>query len=85
MNGFFICRVTATDRSAVNLERRLDHEGDPLAITAAEAVVASGVPPWNWREAPGNGKDYNSVPWFFPLKFFILVLPMQYQGRRYLI
>lgn len=46
---------TASDRSAVNLERRLDHEGDPLAITAADAVVASGVPPWNWRDPPGNG------------------------------
>uniref|UniRef100_A0A803QL89 Cytosolic Fe-S cluster assembly factor NBP35 n=1 Tax=Cannabis sativa TaxID=3483 RepID=A0A803QL89_CANSA len=49
--------IGATDRSAVNLERRLDHDGDPLAITAADAVVASGVPPWNWREAPGNGAE----------------------------
>ncbi|PON95279.1 C2H2- zinc finger protein family [Trema orientale] len=52
--------IEATDRSAVNLERRLDHEGDPLAITAADAVVASEVPPWNWREAPGNGTENQS-------------------------
>lgn len=45
----------ASGRSALNLERRLDHDGHPLAITAAEAVAASGVPPWNWRETPGNG------------------------------
>lgn len=45
----------ATGRSTVNLERPLDHDGDPLAITAADAVAASGVPPWNWRETPGNG------------------------------
>ena len=55
---------TASDRSAVNLERRLEHEGDPLAITAADAVVASGVPPWNWREAPGNGKTTTQSPGF---------------------
>lgn len=46
---------TANDRSALNLERRLDHEGHPLAITAAEAVGASGASPWNWRETPGSG------------------------------
>lgn len=34
----------------------MDHDGHPLAITAADAVAASGVPPWNWRETPGNGK-----------------------------
>ncbi|KAL6288203.1 hypothetical protein ACE6H2_012593 [Prunus campanulata] len=45
----------ATDRSALNLERQLDHDGDPLAITAADTVAVSGVPPWNWREGPGNG------------------------------
>ncbi|GMN42675.1 hypothetical protein TIFTF001_011876 [Ficus carica] len=49
--------IEASDRSAVNLERRLEHEGDPLAITAADAVVASGVPPWNWRDPPGNGGE----------------------------
>lgn len=46
----------ATDRSALNLERQLDHDGDPLAITAADTVAVSGVPPWNWREGPGNGE-----------------------------
>lgn len=46
----------ATGRPTVNLERTLDHDGHPLAITTADAVAASGVPPWNWRETPGNGK-----------------------------
>ncbi|PON44012.1 C2H2- zinc finger protein family [Parasponia andersonii] len=53
--------IETTDRSAVNLERRLDHEGDPLAIAAADAVVANEVPPpWNWREAPDNGTENQS-------------------------
>nr|POE44892.1 trihelix transcription factor gt-1 [Quercus suber] len=44
----------------LNLERRLDHDGHPLAITTADAVAASGVPPWNWRETPGNGGESQS-------------------------
>lgn len=38
------------------MDRQLDQDGDPLAITTADAVEASGVPPWNWRDAPGNGR-----------------------------
>ena len=53
--GTFFTTCVASGRSTVNLERPLDHDGDPLAITAADAVAASGVPPWNWRETPGNG------------------------------
>ncbi|CAN6676298.1 unnamed protein product [Malus baccata var. baccata] len=49
--------VEASGRPALNLERRLDHDGHPLAITAADAVTAGGVPPWNWRETPGNGGE----------------------------
>ncbi|XAR48149.1 hypothetical protein NMG60_11030878 [Bertholletia excelsa] len=52
--------VEASGRPALNLERRLDHDGHPLAITAADAVTASGVSPWNWRETPGNGEQCNS-------------------------
>ncbi|XP_015957828.1 trihelix transcription factor GT-4 [Arachis duranensis] len=52
--------VEATGRPTLNLERRLDHDGHPLAITTAEAVTASGVPPWNWRETPGNGEEGQS-------------------------
>lgn len=48
---------TANGRSTLNLERPLDHEAHPLAITAADAVGASGVSPWNWRETPGNGQS----------------------------
>ncbi|KAL0558172.1 hypothetical protein IC582_006739 [Cucumis melo] len=44
-------------RPSLNLERQLDHDGHPLAITAADAVAATGIPPWNWREAPGNGGE----------------------------
>ncbi|XP_077228737.1 trihelix transcription factor GT-1-like isoform X2 [Tasmannia lanceolata] len=47
--------VEAGGRSALNLERRLDHDGHPLAIAAADAVGANGVPPWNWRDTPLNG------------------------------
>ncbi|KAJ6771531.1 hypothetical protein OIU74_017883 [Salix koriyanagi] len=50
----------ASPRPTLNLERRLDHDGHPLAITAADAVAAGGVPPWNWREAPGNGAESQS-------------------------
>ncbi|KFK43603.1 hypothetical protein AALP_AA1G147900 [Arabis alpina] len=49
--------VEANGRPALNLETRLDHDGHPLAITAVDAVAANGVPPWNWRETPGNGSD----------------------------
>ncbi|XP_059644137.1 trihelix transcription factor GT-1-like [Cornus florida] len=52
--------VEASGRSTVNPERPLDHDGDPLAITAADAVAASGVPPWNWRETPGSGGEGHS-------------------------
>ncbi|KAL7149209.1 hypothetical protein ABFS83_05G024300 [Erythranthe nasuta] len=52
--------VEANGRSTLNLERRLDHEGHPLAITAAEVVVASGASPWNWRETPRSGEQTNT-------------------------
>ncbi|KAK9925448.1 hypothetical protein M0R45_033772 [Rubus argutus] len=52
--------MEAADRTAVDLERQLDHDGDPLAITAADAVAANGVPPWNWREGPENGGEGHS-------------------------
>uniref|UniRef100_A0A803L125 Uncharacterized protein n=1 Tax=Chenopodium quinoa TaxID=63459 RepID=A0A803L125_CHEQI len=47
----------ANGRPTLNLERRLDHEGHPLAITAADAVTDGGCPPSFWRETPGNGDD----------------------------
>ncbi|CAN1794785.1 Trihelix transcription factor GT-1 [Linum perenne] len=50
----------ASGRPTLNLERRLDHDGHPLAITAADAVAASGVPPWNWRETPASGAESQS-------------------------
>ncbi|GLT86602.1 hypothetical protein SLE2022_379110 [Rubroshorea leprosula] len=52
--------VEAGGRQTLNLERRLDHDGHSLAITTADAVAATGVPPWNWRETPGNGGDCQS-------------------------
>uniref|UniRef100_A0A5B7BVB2 Putative trihelix transcription factor GT-1 isoform X2 n=1 Tax=Davidia involucrata TaxID=16924 RepID=A0A5B7BVB2_DAVIN len=52
--------VEAGGRPTLNLERRLDHDGHPLAITAADAVATGGVSPWNWRETPGNGEQSNS-------------------------
>ncbi|MQL77247.1 hypothetical protein Taro_009653 [Colocasia esculenta] len=38
----------------------MDHDGLPLAITAADAVGPNGVPPWSWRDANGNGGDNNA-------------------------
>ncbi|KAL2455198.1 Trihelix transcription factor GT-4 [Abeliophyllum distichum] len=52
--------VEANGRLTVNVERRLDHDGHPLAITAADAVGASGASPWNWRETSGNGEQSQS-------------------------
>ncbi|XP_059657756.1 trihelix transcription factor GT-4-like [Cornus florida] len=52
--------VEASGRPTLNLERRLDHDGHPLAIAAADAVAASGVSPWNWRETPGTGEQGTS-------------------------
>ncbi|KAK2636685.1 hypothetical protein Ddye_031477 [Dipteronia dyeriana] len=53
--------VEASGRPTLNLERRLDHDGHPLAITTADAVAATGVPPWNWRETPPeNGGESQS-------------------------
>ncbi|GMI99776.1 GT-1 [Hibiscus trionum] len=50
--GISFGSVEASGRPTLNLERRLDHDGHPLAIAAADAVAASGVAPWNWRERP---------------------------------
>ncbi|GMH20771.1 hypothetical protein Nepgr_022613 [Nepenthes gracilis] len=52
--------IEANGRTTLNLERRLDHDGHPLAITAADTVGASGVPPSFWREAPGDGDETHS-------------------------
>lgn len=53
--------VEGTGRSTLNLERRLDCDGPPLAITSADAA-ANSVPAWNWRETSANGGD-NSGPY----------------------
>ncbi|KAF6161381.1 hypothetical protein GIB67_009260 [Kingdonia uniflora] len=47
----------ASARSSLNLERRLDHEGHPLAITVSDTVEANELPSWNWRATPGNGVE----------------------------
>ncbi|KAL9263026.1 Trihelix transcription factor GT-1-like protein [Drosera capensis] len=49
--------MEANDRSTLNLESSLDHDGHPLALTTADAVTGSGVPPPFWREAAGEGDD----------------------------
>ncbi|CAF2082921.1 unnamed protein product [Brassica napus] len=55
--------VEGNCRPGLNLERSLDHDGHPLAITTVDAVPANGVPPWNWRETPGNaGGDAHGQP-----------------------
>ncbi|KAL8170692.1 hypothetical protein V2J09_022496 [Rumex salicifolius] len=55
-NGLYVY-VAANERQTLNLERSLDHDGHPLAITAADTVGATGVPPSFWRETPGNGEE----------------------------
>ncbi|XP_061352968.1 trihelix transcription factor GT-1-like [Gastrolobium bilobum] len=52
--------VQATGRPTLNLERSLDHDRHPLDITTADAVAASGVPSWNWRETTVNGEEGQS-------------------------
>lgn len=49
--------VEASGRSAINHERHVNHDGHPLAITAADAVAANGLPPWNWRANSLNGGE----------------------------
>ncbi|WOL11296.1 hypothetical protein Cni_G20058 [Canna indica] len=44
-------------RSPLNLDRTLEHERHPLAITAADALAANSVPPWNWRDASVNDNN----------------------------
>ncbi|KAL6188164.1 hypothetical protein ACLB2K_039557 [Fragaria x ananassa] len=52
--------VEANGRPTLNLETGLDHDGHPLAITAADAVAVNGGAPWNWRELPENGGENQS-------------------------
>ncbi|KNA16139.1 hypothetical protein SOVF_091750 [Spinacia oleracea] len=49
--------IEANGRPTLNLERRLDNEGHPLAITAADDVTGGGCPPSFWRDTPANGDD----------------------------
>ncbi|XP_076891322.1 trihelix transcription factor GT-1-like isoform X2 [Bidens hawaiensis] len=58
--GIVFGPVEGDARGALNLERGLDQEGHPLAITAADTMAASGASPWNWRETPANGVQNNS-------------------------
>ena len=48
----------------MNLETPLDNDGDPLTITAADAVTANEVPPWNWRTSPDAGMCLIMVKFF---------------------
>ncbi|KAG6505395.1 trihelix transcription factor GT-1-like isoform X1 [Zingiber officinale] len=48
-------------RSPLNLDRTLEHDRHPLAITAADAVAANSVPPWNWRDASVNDNSASYV------------------------
>ncbi|CAL9161317.1 unnamed protein product [Musa hybrid cultivar] len=49
--------VEANGRSPLNMDRPLEHDRHPLAITAAEAVAASGVNPWSWRDPSVNDNN----------------------------
>ncbi|GAB2280581.1 Trihelix transcription factor GT-1 [Dionaea muscipula] len=50
--------MEASDRTPLNLERSLDHDGHALAITAAD--TGGGMPPSFWREVPGDGDETHS-------------------------
>ncbi|KAK1266974.1 Trihelix transcription factor GT-1 [Acorus gramineus] len=54
VEDYFRFADKASGRSAVDPKRCSDHDGHILAITAADAVVANGVAPWNWRETSVN-------------------------------
>ncbi|XP_024196360.1 trihelix transcription factor GT-4-like [Rosa chinensis] len=60
--------VEANGRPTLNLETGLDHDGHPLAITAADAVAANGVAPWNWRETPENDAIKEAIKSAFRLR-----------------
>ncbi|CAL9173791.1 unnamed protein product [Musa hybrid cultivar] len=49
--------VEASGRSPLNLDRPMEHDRHPLAITAVDAVAANSVPPWNWRDASVNADN----------------------------
>ncbi|CAL9093976.1 unnamed protein product [Musa textilis] len=49
--------VEANGRSPLNVDRPLEHDRHPLAITAAEAVAVSGVNPWSWRDPSVNDNN----------------------------
>ncbi|XP_017231612.1 trihelix transcription factor GT-1 isoform X3 [Daucus carota subsp. sativus] len=50
--------VEAKGSAPLNLERQLDHDGHPLAITA-DTIAANGISPWDWRGTPENGGQRN--------------------------
>lgn len=52
--------IEVNEGPTLNLERDMEHEGHPLAITAAEAVTGDGVPPSFWHETPVNGDETHS-------------------------
>uniref|UniRef100_A0A0D6R495 Myb-like domain-containing protein n=1 Tax=Araucaria cunninghamii TaxID=56994 RepID=A0A0D6R495_ARACU len=56
-NSFISFSPKRTGRSPLNLERRLDHDGLPLALPLSDATAANGMPPWNWRDATANGGE----------------------------
>ncbi|KAI8023926.1 Trihelix transcription factor GT-1 [Camellia lanceoleosa] len=51
--------VEASGRSTVNLERSLDHDGDPLAIATSDYLPMEYL--LESRETPGNGGEGNSA------------------------
>ncbi|XVF85170.1 hypothetical protein PTKIN_Ptkin17bG0096800 [Pterospermum kingtungense] len=41
-------------------DKGFEDTGISFGPVEADAVAASGVPPWNWRDTPGNGGDCQS-------------------------
>lgn len=49
--------ATGSRASALNLERRLDHEGHSLALPSNDTVVENGMHSWGWRDPMTNSGD----------------------------
>ena len=54
--------MTATSREAsLNLEHRLDREGNSLELPSGDTVVENGLHHWGWRDPTGNGSTIYGI------------------------
>lgn len=60
-------------RSTLSMDRHLESDRHPLAITAAEAVATNGTNPWNWRDTPTNGTMIQFHVFFWYSNSYLLI------------